>query len=165
MADYYEQTVVQQTIPDGDMTPLERLLLSHVFERERDGEGWYFYAEQSPATTIYPTRTELEDALAASIAQESVAHVWATEQLADFGEGDPEDEIDLDMSGVSWEFFLQDIVRRSTSLRYVSVAAAFTCSRMRPDGFGGAHHLGCDPRQVDQHADRRFPCGNRPRRA
>ena len=27
MADYFEQTVVQQTIPDADMTPLERLLL------------------------------------------------------------------------------------------------------------------------------------------
>jgi hypothetical protein len=26
MANYYEQTVVQQTIPDADMTPLERLL-------------------------------------------------------------------------------------------------------------------------------------------
>ena len=45
MADYFEQTVVQQTIPTADMTPLERLLLSRIFECEPDGDGWYFFAE------------------------------------------------------------------------------------------------------------------------
>jgi galactokinase len=28
-------------------------------------------------------------------------------------------------------------VRRSATLRYVTAVSAFTCSRMRPDGFGG----------------------------
>jgi hypothetical protein len=28
-------------------------------------------------------------------------------------------------------------VRRSHTLRYVTAVSAFTCSRMRPDGFGG----------------------------
>jgi galactokinase len=46
-------------------------------------------------------------------------------------------EIDLGLSGTSWEFFLQDVVKRSRTLAYISVVAAFTCSRMRPDGFGG----------------------------
>ena len=41
------------------------------------------------------------------------------------------------MSGTSIEFFLQDIVKRSTTLNYVTVVSAFTCSKMRPDGFGG----------------------------
>ena len=41
------------------------------------------------------------------------------------------------MSGTSWEFILQDIVRRSSTLSYVTVTTAFTCSKMRPDGFGG----------------------------
>ena len=40
------------------------------------------------------------------------------------------------MSGTSWEFILQDIVRRSSTLSYVTVTTAFTCSKMRPDGFG-----------------------------
>ena len=39
MADYFTPTDIQQTIPEADMTPLERLLLSHVFEAERDGDG------------------------------------------------------------------------------------------------------------------------------
>jgi hypothetical protein len=42
MADYYTPTVIQQTIPEADMTPLERMLLSNVFDAERDGDGWVF---------------------------------------------------------------------------------------------------------------------------
>ena len=135
MADYFEQTVVQQTIPTADMTPLERLLLSRIFECEPDGDGWYFFAEQSPSTMIFATRAELEAALASSPDVESAAHLYVTEQLA-AADADAT-EIDLDLSGTSWEFFFQDIVKRSTTLAYVSVVAAFTCSKMRPDGFGG----------------------------
>ena len=39
MADYFEQTVVQQTIPDADMTALERLLLSHIFQSEPEARA------------------------------------------------------------------------------------------------------------------------------
>ncbi len=34
MADYYTPAVVQQTIPGEDMTPLERLLLRHIFDAD-----------------------------------------------------------------------------------------------------------------------------------
>jgi hypothetical protein len=51
MADYFEQTVVQQSIPETDMTPLERLLLSRIFNSERDGQAWYFFAEDNPYTS------------------------------------------------------------------------------------------------------------------
>lgn len=63
MADYFEQTVIQQCIPETDMTPLERLLLSRIFESERDGEAWYFFAEDNPCTMIHATRAELVEAL------------------------------------------------------------------------------------------------------
>jgi hypothetical protein len=135
MADYFEQTVVQQTIPTADMTPLERLLLSRIFECEPDGDGWYFFAEQSPSTMISATRAELEAALISSPDIESAAHLCVTQQLP-AAEADAM-EMDLDLSGTSWEFFFQDIVKRSTTLAYVSVVAAYTCSKMRPDGFGG----------------------------
>ena len=48
-----------------------------------------------------------------------------------------EAEIDLDLSGTSWELIFQDIVRRSPTLRYVTAITSFDCSKMRPDGFGG----------------------------
>ena len=74
MADYFEQTVVQQTIPDADMTPLERLLLAHIFQSERDGDGWYFFAEEYPATMIVVDRERLVAALAETRDGDSSAH-------------------------------------------------------------------------------------------
>lgn len=142
MADYYQQTVVQQTIPDSDMMPIERLLLSNIFIAERDADGWYFFAEENPSVMITMARRELEQALAASPDDRSAACACVNEQLAAPGTGAAEIDLDisdasLDLSGTSYEFFFQDIVRRSKTLKYISVVTAFTCSRMRPDGFGG----------------------------
>jgi hypothetical protein len=47
------------------------------------------------------------------------------------------DHTEIDFSGTSWEFIFQDIVRRSSTLRYVTAVTSFTCSKMRPEGFGG----------------------------
>ena len=139
MADYYTPTVIQQTIPDSDMTPLERLLLSHIFDAERDGEGWYFFSEQGPADTILAERAALETALTESqVPAENVANTLVKEHLLKLQGAEPDAQfVDLDLSMTSWESILQDIVRRSSTLRYVSAVSSFTCSRMRSDGFGG----------------------------
>jgi hypothetical protein len=136
MADYFSPTVIQPTIPIADITPLERLLLSHIFNAEPDGAGLYFYADERPADMIWLDRAPIEAALAQSpAARDSIAATFIAEQLARV----PADnvEIELDVTGMSWEFIFQDIVRRSASLRYVTAVSSFTCSRMRPDGFGG----------------------------
>ena len=136
MADYFSPAVIQQAIPDTDITPLERLLLAHVFSAEPDGDAWYFYAEERPADMIAVSRAELEAAFAASSEPaDSTAATYVAEDLAQL----PPDasEIDLDLSGTSWECIIQDIVRRSTTLRYVTAVSSFSCSKMRPDGFGG----------------------------
>lgn len=135
MADYYAPTVVQPTIPNADMTPLEHLLLSNIFDAEPDGDGWYFSADECPADMIWLSRTELESALAESLNFESEANAYIRKCLADSPEG--EVEIELDLSLTSWEFIFQSIVRRSTTLTYITAVASFTCSKMRPDGFGG----------------------------
>jgi hypothetical protein len=137
MADYFSPTVIQPTIPAVDMTPLERLLLTHVFDAEPDGDGFYFYADEGPADLAVIERGELEEALAASReAGDSRAARFVAEHLARLGED--EAEVELDLSGsISSEAFLQDIVRRSPRLRYVTVVSSSFCSRMRPDGFGG----------------------------
>lgn len=140
MADYYTPTVIQQTIPDGDMTPLERLLLCHIFESERDGEGWYFYSESGPVDMIMVERATLESALAASeLDVDSTANSLIRKLLSDLKDEKLQNGyLDIDLSITSWEFIFQDIVRRSSTLKYVSAVSSFTCSRMRPDGFGGA---------------------------
>jgi hypothetical protein len=135
MADYFSPTVIQQTIPNGDMTPLELLLLSNIFSTERDGDGWYFFAEESTSDVISVGRAELETALAASKHIESEANVYIEQQLA-AGSVD-ESEVELDLSMKSWGFLFQDIIRRSSTLSYVTAVTSFTCSKMRSDGFGG----------------------------
>ena len=134
MTDYFTPTVIQPAIPIADITPLERLLLSHVFNAECQGERLYFYADEGPAGRIWLDRARLEAALAQSCI-DSTATNLVTKQLAQV----PADnvEIELDFIDRSWEAIFQDIVRRSPSLRYVTAVSAFTCSKMRPDGFGG----------------------------
>jgi len=135
MADYYSPTVVQQTIPNIDITPLERLVLTHMFESEPDGDGLYFFASESTSDVIWVDRAELEAALAASEAFESGANAFVTTRLAQVSPC--ESEIELDYSVISWEPIFQDVVRRSATLEYVSVIMSFTCTKMRPEGFGG----------------------------
>lgn len=136
MADYYQRAVVHQIIPDADMTPLERLLLRKIFQSERVNEGWYFFAEDNPAVVITVQRADLDQALAASSDNESAAYSCVIEQVESAEPG--ANEIELDLSGDAWEdFIFQDIVKRSKTLRYVTIVAAFTCSKMRSEGFGG----------------------------
>jgi len=135
-ADYFSPTVIQPAIPVADITPLERLLLSHIFNAEPDGDGLYFHADERPADMIWLDRAPIEAALAQSkSAADSTAAAVVTAQLAQV----PADnvEIELDSSDMCWQSVFQDIIRRSPTLRYVTAVSAFTCSRMRPDGFGG----------------------------
>jgi hypothetical protein len=136
MADYFSPTVIQPAIPAADIMPLERLLLSHIFQAEPDGEALYFHADERPADMIWLDRAPIETALAHSHSSvDSTAVTVVTEQLARI----PADnvEIELDFSDRSWEAIFQDIVRRSPTLRYITALTSFTCSKMRPDGWGG----------------------------
>ncbi|MFA7440851.1 MAG: hypothetical protein WCZ66_07745 [Sphingomonadaceae bacterium] len=135
MADYFSPTVVQPSIPLAAMTPLERLILSRIFTSEPDGDGLYFYAEQGindmPA---YPA-DEVRAALAASGDSESRAADIVRAELAKL-DADAA-YLQLDMTDTSWEAIFQGIVQRAPLLAYVSVVSSWTCTRMRPDGFGG----------------------------
>ncbi|HJU19310.1 MAG TPA: hypothetical protein VJ770_22885 [Stellaceae bacterium] len=115
----------------------ERLLLTQIFSSEPDGDGLYFYAEEGPSDLAVADRGELEKALAASRkAGDSRAAHHVANCLAQYPADEAEVEIDLS-GAISWETFVQDIVRRSPRLRYVSVISSFNCSKPRPDGFGG----------------------------
>jgi hypothetical protein len=122
VADYFTPTVIQQTIPEADMTPLECLLLSHIFEAEHGEEGWYFFSEEGPSDIIWVERAALEDALAASLAAgETTASRFVKAHLSDpQTDGPLPSTVDLDFTEISWAAILQDIVRRSLTFRYVS---------------------------------------------
>jgi hypothetical protein len=135
MANYLSPTVIQQPIPVADMTPLERLVLSLIFDAELDGEALYFHASLGPSDAIGLSIDDLRTAFDASAGVDSTAAAYIAERLAALSAGDT--EIEIDFNGTSWEFIFQDIVRRSATLRYVTAVTSFTCSKMRPDGFGG----------------------------
>ena len=129
MADYHSPTIVQPTIPNADMTALERLLLTRIFDSEPDGDGLYFFAETLPNTQFELPIETIRAALAASDGVTSEAAVFVREQLKDVG--DDEAYVDLDLSQTSFEFLFQEIVKRSATLDHVSIVTSFTCTKMR----------------------------------
>jgi hypothetical protein len=135
MADYYSPTVIQQPIPIADVTPVERLVLSLIFDAKPDGETLYFHAALGPSDAVGLSIDELRAAFESSAAIASTATTYVAERLAAMPADDT--EVEIDFSGTSWEFIFQDIVRRSSTLHYVTAVTSFTCSKMRPDGFGG----------------------------
>ncbi|WEX12367.1 hypothetical protein [Chelativorans sp. AA-79] len=143
MADYHSPTVVTPLIPLAAITALELLVLEAVFDSEIDTDGRciYLFSETGPNDTISLDRGELASAIETSDdPSPSTAKTYLTGKLDQANlEGGPQDQyLDIDMSGTSWAFILQDIVRRSTALDEIVVTTSFTCSKMRPDGFGGA---------------------------
>lgn len=135
MADYFTSMVVHQTIPESDITPLERLLLSNIFEMETSSQGIYFFTGERPSDIFWICREELEKTLEASQGVESGAMRLVQDEMARaLAEAS---EIEIDINALGWEFLFQDIVRRSPTLDFVSIEGAFTCTKMRSDGFGG----------------------------
>jgi hypothetical protein len=135
MADYFAPTVVQPTIPAADMTPLERLVLGHMFDAEPDGDGLYFFAETSPGECLALAVADLRAAHRDSADVTSILNHRIAECLAETDVRDT--HVELDLTDISWSSILQDIVRRSPTLDHVAVITSFTCTKMRPDGFGG----------------------------
>jgi hypothetical protein len=129
MPDYFQPTVVRQTIPLADMTPLENLFLSNIFDAEMKDDGVYFYAEENTNDFLTIPVAELKAAIAASAGTASNLYnaldesTTVNDALAS-PDDDEDAEIQLDDINVDWEVILQDVVRRSKTLRYISVVAS-----------------------------------------
>lgn len=135
MADYYTPTVVEPIIPLAAMLPIERLFLAQVFSEEVEGETAYYCSDDGASDFICLEAEAVRSALDSASADTSRL---AKKLLDEHGEAIlGEDDIELDLCGDLWPDVLQDIVRRSPDLDHLTVTMAFTCSKMRPDGFGG----------------------------
>ena len=135
MADYYTPTVVEPMIPLAAMLPIERLFLAQVFSEEIEGETAYYCSDDGASDLITLDVEAVRTALEATTAETSSLAKKLLDEHGDAILGD--DDIDLDECGDFWADVLQDIVRRSPDLDHLTVTMAFTCSKMRPDGFGG----------------------------
>lgn len=147
MADYHSPAVVQPSLPVGDMTPLERLILGYVFEAEKDGERVYYFSLDGPCEFICVPVDDLRMAWRGSqgLGESGIGdHVAALlARFASQAGGNRSDTIDIDLTEPTsnWDRMFQDIVRRSATIKAIEVTTSFTCSKMRPDGFGGSAML------------------------
>lgn len=137
MANYFSQTVVRPHIPRTAMTALEWRVLRDMFEHEEVGEDIYFFASHGPNDLVFIEIAEARQLLEESDGVASSVSDLVREEL---GKCDDATELELDMSVIGFEGIFQDIIGRS-ALDYIEVEAAWTCSKMRPDGFGGAATL------------------------
>ncbi len=135
MADYFTPTVVDPMIPLAAMLPIERLFLAQVLDEELTSETAYYYSEDGAMDIVSLAAADVRAALDAATPETSRLAQKLIDEQPDAILG--EDNIDLDMCGDLWADVLQDIVRRSPDLDHLTVTMAFTCSKMRPDGFGG----------------------------
>lgn len=135
MADYYTPTVVDPVIPTSVILPIERLFLAQVFDEELDGDAAYYFSELGAIDLVSLPAAEVRAALDAATPETSRLAQKLIDEQPDAILG--EDDIVLDMAGDLWPDVLQDIVRRSLDLQELTVTMAFTCSKMRHDGFGG----------------------------
>lgn len=138
MADYFSQTVIRPDIPRSAMTGLEYAALCQIFGHEDVGEDIYFFAAHGPNDFVLLDAELVRSLLAADDGVDSALAAQFREALA---AAPPDaDTIELDVSVVSFEGILQDIVARS-ALDYIEVETAWSCSKMHPDGFGGSATL------------------------
>lgn len=135
MADYHSPTVVRPSIPASAITRLELALLTGMFEHEADGDAMYFYSSDGPSDTVWLDIAELKDMLTDEAMPSGRMVEMIRAQLAEAGPG--ETELELDLSDLGEAEILQGIVRRCEQLDHVSIVSAWTCTKMRPDGFGG----------------------------
>ncbi|MDP3676297.1 MAG: hypothetical protein Q8R44_14585 [Novosphingobium sp.] len=135
MADHYTPTVIDPVIPISAMLPIERLFLAHVFDEQADDETAYYFSDDGANDLIFLPAAEVRSALDAAMSETSRLSRKLTDEQPDATLGDH--DFELDMCDDVWPDVLQDIVRRSPDLDHLTVTMAFTCSKMRPDGFGG----------------------------
>jgi len=138
MADYFSQTVIRPDISRTAMTELEYAVLALVFDHEIVGEDVYFSSSLGPSDIITLPVSDVRRWLLEDEGVASGMADLARKELA--GLDSDAIDIDFDLSVIGFEGILQDVVKRS-ALDFIEVEAAWTCSKMRPDGFGGAATL------------------------
>ncbi len=134
MADYYSQCVVSPTLPLGEITAAEQLILRTIFDSEIDNGELYLFAEVGHHDTIDLDLPDMQAALAETTIP-SAATRLLIKAVADLACGEETATLDLQDE---WIEIFQDIIGRSAQITFITIETSFTCSKMRPDGFGGS---------------------------
>jgi hypothetical protein len=135
MTDYYETSVVNPSIPNSDILPIELLLLSEIFDSKNNEIDTYFFNERSTANIINICANTLSEACQ-NTTEECTAKAIAN--IALLKAIDHTDKIEIDFSDYGWTEIFADIVKRSSTIDYISITRSYHASRIIADGFGGS---------------------------
>lgn len=144
MANYHTPTVVAPEIPASDVTPLERRILALALEEGEGADGGLsFYSWEGASDIVSIDPDDLRSTWVASKDRDSRLNAVAAALLAQYNAGGPEErdstiDVRLNEGPVGIAEILQDIVRRSPSLREIVLHISFMCTAIRRDGFGGS---------------------------
>lgn len=132
-------------IPLADITPLEKLVLTHVLECSETEAGLVLFTDTGPINPIILNRQALLDAFAASAAQlESALNAFIGSRILALLPTSPDgDDVaaDIDLSEFPWPFIVHDIVARSPSLAEVTVIQWMNHPSQRLETYGASVSL------------------------
>ncbi|NTE68105.1 hypothetical protein G6M85_21100 [Agrobacterium tumefaciens] len=134
-------------IPLSDITPLEKLVLTHVLECSETEAGVVLFTDFGPTNPISVKREPLLEAYRTSALQaNSALNDFIASRVVALLHGpadnvDAEVMIDIDLSEFPWQFVVQDIVARSPNISEVTVIQWMNHPSQRPDTYGASVSL------------------------
>ena len=132
-------------IPLADITPLEKLVLTHVLECSETEAGLVLFTDSGPINPIRVKRKALLDAFRTSAphADSALNTFIGSRTLALLPASADGDDIatDIDLTEFSWQFIVHDIIARSPSLQEVTVIQWMDHPSQRPESYGASVSL------------------------
>lgn len=147
MTDLETRIYTHPPIPLADVTPLEKLMLTHVLECSETDAGLVLFTDAGPINPVSVKRKALLDAFRASASQADTAlNAFIGNRILALLPASPDDDdphiaVDIDLSEFPWQFIVQDIVTRSPSLAEVTVIQWTNHPSQRPETYGASVSL------------------------
>ncbi|CAK7260928.1 MULTISPECIES: hypothetical protein [unclassified Shinella] len=141
------QIYTHPPIPFADITPLEKLVLTHVLECSETDAGLVLFTDVGPNNPISVKRKLLLEAFRASAPQaESALNTFIASRVlallpAPSGPLDMDAAVDIDLGAFPWPFIVQDIVSRSPTLSEVTVIQWMNHRSQRLETYGASVSL------------------------
>jgi len=147
MTNLETQIYIYPPIPFADVTPLEKLMLTHVLECSETDAGLVMFTDVGPINPISVKRRALVSAFRASASQaKSALNAFIGNRMLALLPTSPDGEdldidVEVDLSEFPWQFIVQDIVARSPSLPEMTVIQWMNHPSQRPETYGASVSL------------------------
>ncbi|MCQ4633946.1 hypothetical protein GB927_028195 [Shinella sp. CPCC 100929] len=132
-------------IPLADITPLEKLVLTHVLECSETEAGLVLFTDVGPINPINMKRQALLDAFGASAPQaDSALNAFIGSRILALLPTSPDGNdvaAEIDLNEFPWPFIVHDIVARSPSLPEVTVIQWMNHPSQRLETYGASVSL------------------------